>query len=154
MERMLNSIMYMTDGIIGNNNAYSEKGVGGGVYFNLNSEFNMLGGNIINNSSENRGGAIGVWNGSFNLENGTISNNYAIIGGGIWISGQNADATMIMMNGKIINNTATNQGGGVYLTQDSSNIQSTVYLKGGIITNNTAPTGANTYVLNGAQFLN
>jgi len=145
------SIINMSEGSINNNKVTS--GTGGGIYITGNSELNMMGGNINNNRSTNTGGGIGIFNGKFNFQDGTITQNAANHGGGIWMSGKK-NSTLTMTGGKITNNSATGNGGGIHLGRSSSDIQVIAYLKGGIISNNTAPTGPDTYAIDGAQFLN
>jgi hypothetical protein len=111
----------MEGGEIANNTALN--GTGGGVYYFSNNEpFVMKGGKITNNTvsnagSEYGGGGIYMSAGSFFMEGGEISGNtvygYNASGGGVcfgWYTGN-----FIMKNGaKIVNNSASGEGGGGY----------------------------------------
>jgi uncharacterized repeat protein (TIGR02543 family) len=96
-------------GVISNNN-------GGGVY-NLES-FTMFGGVISNNIASNGGG---VYNGAsnffarFTMFGGVISNNTAVAGGGVYMGGGFVE----LHNGSILGNTASNDGGGVWVVAEN-----------------------------------
>ncbi len=95
---------------------------GGGVYIK-DSNFMMTGGTISENSTENSGGGVYVYNGTtFTMTNGTISKNHSgVSGGGICIQ----DTQFTMTNSTISENEAK-MGGGIYavtsevVMQDSS----------------------------------
>ena len=113
---------------------------GGGVYIEYGI-FEMYGGKISNNEA-NAGNGGGVYNlgGTFKMESGEISDNRAIQitttgtwcggdGGGVFNGGNSGNLTV--SGGKIFNNRAANNGGGVF------NIGSFI-LYGGAIYSNTA----------------
>ncbi len=100
-------------------NTPSDTASGGGVYIDGNGTFNMSGGNISGNTTGYRGGGVYVDSGStFNMSGGKITGNtkkadYAIYGGGVYVSG-----AFNMSGGEITGNNARNNldsGGGVYV---------------------------------------
>jgi len=97
----------MENGIISDNKCGDEHN-GGGVNVWENAEFNMHGGEIINNKAGYSGG--GIFNqGRLVIRNGKISNNYAEIGGGIYID------SFSQINGVYIANNYAEVGGGIAL---------------------------------------
>ena len=59
-----------------------------------------------------------------------------------------------MSGGEIKTNKASVYGGGVLVTKTSTSAnQSILYLRGGTITDNTAPTGKNTHAYNSGQII-
>ena len=105
----------MTAGTISYNTA---EGDGGGVYLTGNNrEYTMKGGTISNNTATDNGGGVFVSSScSFNMTGGSITGNKASTryGGGIYSKG-----TLSVSNGTISNNTAKDNGGGVYMYSDS-----------------------------------
>ena len=119
----------MTGGEISGNKAKSD---GGGVWVHL-GEFDMTGGKICNNTARNGGGVTVNDGGEFTITNGEISGNSSeIAGGGVIVIGQ-----LMMNGGKILNNIASSQGGGVYVnprgdfTMTSGEIRNNVAAVGG-----------------------
>ena len=104
---------------------------GGAVYVD-GGTFTMTNG-LINNNTADNGGAVYISGGSFELYGGTISNNGAINGGAAYIDGGNL---INIYNGIIDSNTASNNGGAIYATSDTTDILINVF--DGQITNNTA----------------
>ena len=109
-------------------------GIGGGVYMEKNSTFNMYDGTISNNTGEYGGGVNINSESVFNMRGGTIENNKATGnntafggGGGVNIVG----STFNMSGGTIRDNNTNAYGGGVYV---GSNFNMT----GGEITSNEA----------------
>ena len=109
-------------------------GIGGGVYMEENSTFNMYDGTISNNTGEYGGGVNINSESVFNMRGGTIENNKATGnntafggGGGVNIVG----STFNMSGGTIRDNNTNAYGGGVYV---GSNFNMT----GGDITSNEA----------------
>lgn len=86
------------------------------------------------------------------MNDGEIYGNKAGYGGGIFLGTGNGSVTssFTMNGGKIINNNASSNGGGIYARKDF-NAAVAIYLKAGILSNNTASNGANTFLVNGAQ---
>jgi len=124
-------IFNMKGGEISNNNTNN----GGGVFVSYGSKFNMEGGKIINNNASASGGGVYVV-GTFTMTGGEISSNEAQDGGGVYISF--GEFTM-SGNAKIIGNIA-GCGGGVYVCK-------TFIMEGGGISNNTAKNnGGGVYV--------
>ncbi|MDR1420021.1 MAG: autotransporter adhesin family protein [Treponema sp.] len=99
-------------------------GGGGGVYVNGKALFWLASGTISNNTTKGAGGGVLV-NGSdhdnieegFLMSGGTISGNtttsqtYPHGGGGVYV----AHGAFEMLNGSVTGNTATRQGGGVFV---------------------------------------
>lgn len=130
----------LESGSISNNTA---KINGGGVYVEDGS-FTMTGGEISNNEGGNAGGGVFVntiiaemrdGKGTFTMTGGTISGNHANAGGGVEAYGDanymgndysnvgdNAYAAINITGGKIINNTADKDGGGVAAQWNTVNI--------------------------------
>ena len=98
-------------------------GDGGGVSVSNGSEFRMFGGSIENNTADGVGGGVAVfapsWYGrtQFIMTGGSIKNNSAENGGGIFCK---ADTGDFCMRGTvdISGNTATENGGDIYLEED------------------------------------
>jgi uncharacterized repeat protein (TIGR02543 family) len=82
---------------------------GGGIFINGGS-FTMTGGEISDNTATNGGGVY--INGNFNMTGGTISDNKATDGGGIYLAG---GYVRLSGNSKISGNTASSNGGGVWV---------------------------------------
>ena len=121
-------------------------GIGGGVYMEQNSTFNMYDGTISNNTGEYGGGVNINSKSVFNMNGGTIENNKATGnntafggGGGVNIAGS-TDDTFNMSGGTIRGNTTNTYGGGVYVSWNFN-------MTGGEITGNrTAKYGGGVYV--------
>ena len=112
-------------------------GIGGGVYMEQNSTFNMYDGTISNNTGEYGGGVNINSKSVFNMSGGTIENNKATGnnrafggGGGVNIAGS-TDDTFNMSGGTIKGNTTNTYGGGVYVSWNFN-------MTGGEITGNRA----------------
>ena len=91
----------------------------GGVYVGNGAKFEMSGTAIISDNkvtgtNGDGGGVYVIGNGTtFTMSGGTISNNTATRnGGGVYVDG----GTFTMSGGEISNNTATSYGGGVFVT--------------------------------------
>jgi len=110
---------------------------GGGVFVGKLGTFNMTGGNVANNTSY-IGGGVFVDGGTFILSDGKINNNNAANNGG----GVNA-AGIFTMSGGIIGNNSSARGGGVCITGETSFL-----LKGGSINNNEA------FAMGGGVYIN
>jgi len=119
-----NGLFTMNGGKISGNSAVN----GGGVRASTGGTFSMIGGEISGNTSTTGGGGMFV-GGTFSMSGGEIKSNTSGSGGGVRVSG--AAAIFTMINGKIINNTATNNGGGV-------NASNTFTMEDGEISGNTA----------------
>lgn len=138
----------MINGEISGNKAQT----GGGIYFVFkNDDYGLLtinGGKICNNTTSADGGGIAVGSADIIINDGEISSNSANNGGGIIVftHGNTPDVigTIIMKNGKIINNTAVStwKPGGGALIQTSTGC--TYDYEGGTVSNNT-PTDINEF---------
>ena len=110
-------------------NNESLEGSGGAVYIAL-GEAEVKGGTISNNRAKLNGGALYI-NGKITMTDGAIENNHATNGGGICIE---AGDDLEFMNCSITRNSASNYGGGIYVTNDKTG--TTAELGGGSIFNN------------------
>ena len=132
----------MAGGIIHNNTAPASNGRGGGVLVR-DAEFRMTGGEISGNTApstvnfnQGMGGGVAVMgrNGSasFSMNGGEIFDNAAHDGAGVYLLGSVSTGfpltTFTMAGGEISGNTASRNGGGVYLR-----LQTTFTKTGGII---------------------
>ncbi len=87
---------------------------GGGLYVK-NNEINIRDSVISGNGATHSGGGIYAVNAPLDMLNGVIQDNTAENGGGVYITGDNgALAESSVHAGAIKNNTAGNNGGGVY----------------------------------------
>lgn len=129
------SIMVMLDNTVIKGNKALGKSSGGGVAITKATLIMRGNATISNNSSDNFGGGIIVYDGEGHVEmydNTTITGNTAKIGGGVALVG------VLEMNdsSKITNNTASNAGGGVYGEGDDA----VFYLsETSVLANNKAP---------------
>ena len=127
----VSSTFDMTGGIIGGENPNHQNiaNQGGGVHVNIDSTFNMhYGAEIIGNRAVNGGGVHVTHYSNFYMR-------------GVNINGE-------VRGGLIYNNTATSNGGGVRIVDNSS-----FTMEGGIIENNTAnQNGGGVAVQSGANF--
>ncbi|MDX2214476.1 MAG: DUF4347 domain-containing protein [Oculatellaceae cyanobacterium bins.114] len=110
---------------------------GGGAIYNFEESVLIRNSALINNFSDNDGGAISS-TGLLTIENSLIANNTADRGGGINIDSTSDDPphTTVVSNSTISGNTATFEGGGIYTTYGSTQIRNST------ITNNTGLDGS------------
>ena len=141
---------------------------GGGVTVS-GGTFHMHGGVIekcgIRGGSVCYGGGVAVvYGGKFIMDGGAIQNCYVesgyidyfdpakcftAVGGGVFVSG---GSSFVMNDGTILNNKATNMGGGIAVVasyeeilRGFGNLKSAVEIKGGTVENNRAKTGAGVF---------
>ena len=141
---------------------------GGGVTVS-GGTFHMHGGVIencgIRGGSVCYGGGVAVvYGGKFIMDGGDIKNCYVesdyidyfdpakcftAVGGGVFVSG---GSSFVMNDGTILNNKATNMGGGIAVVasyeeilRGFGNLKSAVEIKGGTVKNNRAKTGAGVF---------
>ena len=142
---------YLYGGNITGNNSGSKSFIGGGVMNDNGATFIMYGGRITNNIAEHGGG---VYNSPkdtypnkqtvFKMYGGKISRNQANRGGGVY-----NQCDFIMDGGTIggieavDSNTATDLGGGVYLSSETAG---TLTMKSGSIIGNAAAAGGGVFV--------
>lgn len=105
----------MYGGTISGNN--SDDQYGGGVSMKEGSAFNMYGGKITDNTCDGLGGGVFIYYSVFTMEGGEITNNSAVYGGGVCVY---SGGTFTMKGGKITGNTATTKGGGVYVNSSNT----------------------------------
>lgn len=103
---------------------------GGGVGL-WNNSFTLSGGTISNNTAKGGGGGVyfRAWSANTLTISDTveISDNSAANGGGVCINSQDLD---LAVTGSIINNNATDSGGGVYFKGDTFNVSGNVSITG------------------------
>ena len=89
---------------------------GAGIYCADNGELDIYGGSITNNTATNAGG--GIYNaGNVNLYACSITGNTADIGGGIFngkATSSSEGGRLKLYGGTVMNNTAAQNGGGIY----------------------------------------
>lgn len=110
-------IFNMYGGTIKDNSATN----GGGVYMcnNVGNYFYMYGGSITGNTATSKGGGVYSAGGTITMTGGTIEKNNAPQGGGMYESG-GSSVRFTMSGGSITANTATDKGGGVYVSDGGS----------------------------------
>ena len=117
-----NGTFTMIDGTISDNDAGTTGGgVNLGAYGASGATMTLEGGTISGNTATMNGGGVGVSTGDFTMSGGTIGGtklNTAKIGGGVYVDGPNSN--FIMTGGTISGNTATQKGGGVYVSSTGS----------------------------------
>ncbi len=114
----------------------NEAGYGAGIYIYNDAIFEISGGAISENKATSTYGGGGVYvRGTFKMTDGTISSNSAMNGGGVYIPTVGV-GSFTMDGGRIIGNTASSQGGGVY-------VNGTFTMSGGEITGNTVGSSGN-----------
>ena len=114
----------LSGGTISNNVA--KNNTGGGIILSASSDnnvYNLTGGKIINNQAYYCGGGLRFYfdasNNILNISNTIFSGNSSIDGGAIAIDASKSTFTNNVVNfksGEISNNTVTNNGGGIYMT--------------------------------------
>ena len=131
---------------------------GGGVY--VYGKFTMNGGAKISGNTAAYGGGVYVYNsGEFNMRGGSITNNKAnksknnSMGGGVYVDGGGtinmSGGKFTMSGGEISVNTATSNGGGVYVGGADSKFTMSDTAS---ITDNTAKNGGGVGVYSGGTF--
>ena len=135
-------------GSISGNSCTSSGGTkgSGAVHVENNAVFHMTGGAISDNKGVQGAGVFVVdgnlqtgqneYNTAFVMEGGSISDNKGSIGGGIYSYSNGVE----LKAGKIIGNTASNMGGGIY-SEGNYDYYSTLHLSNALITGNTARQG-------------
>ena len=123
---------------------------GAGVYVH-DSTFNMYGGAISGNAASWCGGVAALGS-TFNMHGGVISDNMVSAGsGGVLLS----DKSVMNMSGnaQISNNTATENGGGVYIfASTDGEVSNCLYMSDNAkISGNTATSGGAVYVRKNGQ---
>lgn len=135
----------MTGGKIDNNSAMR----GAGVCVSPNAKFAMNGGTITGNTATSDGGGVYVHSGgNFTMNGGTISENNSRWGAGVYV----VNGMCEINDGEISGNTASSNGGGVWVNCNNGN-NGTLIMNGGKITNNTASSnGGGVYVADNSTF--
>ena len=114
-------------------------GYGGGVFVREGSA-TLSSGQIVNNTANNSGGGLYVRDGRATLSGGQIVSNTANKGGGVFVAESTAVFTQTGSASIIANNTATTNGGGVFVRSGRAT------LDGGQIVSNTANYGGGVYI--------
>jgi len=120
---------------------------GGALYVSGNGGFTMYGGTIDGGEAESNaklGGGVYLAAGSFTLDgdNASIRNNNAADGAGVYLTGGIPD----LRQGKLTDNIASNDGGGIYINEREVNLNPTGQVT---ITGNRAKRGAGIYIIDG-----
>ena len=139
-ENIMGGSIDINDSYIDNNMV---NGSGGGIYFNKTALDAFASGTstIAGNKAGVRGGGVYIYGSTSKLKNIEISRNQANEGGGSFNSDQGGNsATFTFSHVEFLNNTATNQGGGL-LVGDIG-----LALVDCTVTGNTAVRGAGLYV--------
>ena len=121
-------IAQVSGGYIKNGSAYN----GGAIYITGGGSMLMSGGTIMNCNASNNGGAININGGNFEMTGGTIMECSAKNGGAIYVNGGN----ILMTAGLLENNTATVNGGAIFVESDSIDVN--INIEGGNIMSNSA----------------
>lgn len=125
----------------------TSSGAGGGVY--VSGGIFILDGGTINACSATNGGGVYVAGGTFKLNSGTIDGCSATYGGGVATSGS---GKFDMTNGTISNNTASENGGGIWCdTAGWTGSAADAKISGGSISYNSAVDGGGIYLNNPAD---
>lgn len=125
----------------------NSSGAGGGVY--VSGGIFILDGGTINACSATNGGGVYVAGGTFKLNSGTIDGCSATYGGGVATSGS---GKFDMTNGTISNNTASENGGGIWCdTAGWTGSAADTKISGGSISYNSAVDGGGIYLNNPAD---
>ena len=143
----------MDNGTINGNTAAGSTliaGYGGGVAVVTGGVFTMNGGNISGNTATGDGGGVYVFfGGKLAMNAGTVSSNSAVDGGGIYFDKtQNpayGEGTLTISGGEVRGNTATSNGGGVYVASGAFSVNNCV------ISGNRAVWGGGIFMLNGTS---
>ena len=121
---------------------------GGGVFIGDGCSFTMNGGKITGNKAKCGAGVCVGYGGSFTMNDGEICDNETIVegngqgyGGGVYVSGTGKSASFNMIGGRIYNNKATYDGGGVYIFGEQNTAGTVFIITGGEITGNSAKKG-------------
>lgn len=102
----------------------------GGAMFTQNDESNITikGSDFLSNIGESAGGGVNSSSGSLTVENSKFEGNQAETGGGITISEDSLDFSILNLSNTIFNfNLADVQGGGLNIGNANSNITSCVF---------------------------
>jgi len=113
-------------------------------HFNVEGTLNLQGGIVLMGNGGNGGGVLN--NGTLNMSgSSSISTNQAILGGAVQMTSNNSVMTM-SESASIMNNTATNLGGGIFV----GGTNSTFTMYDGEISNNHANTGGGIHAETGS----
>lgn len=128
-----------------------EKANGGGIYVN-GGTFTMYGGVIDNNKAPNgSGGAVSVENGNIYTHGGDMTNNSAINGGAVYINSVDNNVYANIRDINVHNNSATSNGGGVYLNGNGKSNPTISIYDSEICNNTSAFDGGGVFVTRGAM---
>lgn len=125
------------------NNYYSSQN-GAGIMVEDNGYLNMKGGTISHCKSDLQGGGIYAYlSENVDFSGGTVISNQATNGGGITCYRVNKNGEIDLNEMTVSGNTATENGGGVYIEYAS-----TIHLNRSVVENNTAQNGGGLYFNN------
>lgn len=149
----------MSDGSVVSNSASVN---GGGVDVGPAAEFTLSGGDISGNTAVGFGGGVCVDDaGRFIMDGGTIggtekeSKNTALYGGGVFVSGNRADAIgeFTMTGGRISGNNA-NHGGGVYIIGEAEMNGASAEISGNTANGNGGGVGIHEFAFSSFSLVN
>ena len=122
--------------------------MGGGIY-GTEMTITISGGSIRENTADNGGGICCARGGTLTITGGEIVENYGkTTGGGLYLNGVKTNIT----GGRIQNNEALERGGGIWMTGTNGKWKGTLYVTGGILTDNMTETGkSDLYIQNTSQ---
>jgi len=127
-------------------------GNGGGIYLTGTGSAEIYD-TLIEDVEATHGGGIYTVISQLTISHSIITNAKAPIGGGVCV--RDSNATLILISGEILNNTAPQAGGGVYM------MGGTFIMEGGKISGNTTPNygggvdlSNGTFVMNGGEISN
>ena len=127
------------------NNTITENtgGSGGGIYCNVDSSPTIASNILSANTAGQYGGAIYIYSTSVTITSNTIRDNKASSGGGIYcyriVFLQTPVTANTIENNAVANNTASSDGGGIYIYGDATRV------KGNTISGNVGSTGGGIY---------
>ena len=147
-----NGSFTLSAGSIGESGKENTAVNGGGVY--LAGKAQLIGGSIIYNTTTEDGSGGGLYIAGVpgvELSGTEVSYNHAANGGGVYVNkpqsgGTDDDFTLFLTKGAVANNTASGNGGGVYLTPGVS-----FSMTGGALDANAAQNGGGVYVVSGSD---
>ncbi len=155
------SIVNMYDGVVltGNNAKSGCDGAGVDIRGGI---FNMHGGLISENTSENGSGGVSIVDNSgydctFNMYGGTISGNTSKVnGGGVGLNDNTNNNTAVfnMYGGTISGNTANQSGGGIFSSNGNFNISGKIIICGNTVKVNETKKPNNVQFSNNTSMLN
>ncbi len=132
----------MVGGQVQNNSASTR---GSGLYI-YRGRAVLSGTQVFSNSGTTNGGGLYIARGSAELNDTRVFGNAAKYGGGVYVGQNGSELTMV--GGQVHNNSATNNGGGLYFSYGSAVLSGTQ-----VLSNSTTNDGGGLYLENGIATL-